>query len=49
MGSDLIRALCVLAVFVLPLGIAWFIVSHHENRVKGAAAAMSTLNKATLR
>jgi hypothetical protein len=35
MESEVVRALCALASFTLPLGLAWFIVSRNEKQ-KGA-------------
>ena len=42
MVSDLVRALCALAAFALPLGVAWFIVSRHENRNSAGTAAVNS-------
>jgi hypothetical protein len=48
MVSDLIGVLCALAAFVLPLGMAWFIVSRPENRRKGARTGAKAQKKSTL-
>jgi hypothetical protein len=32
MESEVVRALCALAVFVLPLGVAWFIVWRSDKK-----------------
>ncbi|MGC1175397.1 hypothetical protein [Polaromonas sp.] len=37
MDSDLLRALCALAAFVLPLGVAWFIVARDQQAKKHMA------------
>jgi hypothetical protein len=48
MASDLVHALFALAALLLPLGMAWFIVSRHENSGQGGDTNTSAQNKATL-
>jgi hypothetical protein len=42
MESEVVRALCALASFALPLGLAWFIVSRNEKRKSAGTAAFNS-------